>query len=488
VQESVARAAAFLENASDERLGAKALAARVMMYLGKPEHPLVTEALEAARRELAGGGVEETRIYSLGLAIVMLAELDDSRHRELLDGLTAMLVKLQKPHGGWGYPNRTTGDTSMTQYAVYGLWNAGRTGVLVDDRVWAQAIDWLIRTQDPGGGWGYQGNDPGGAALVRQQEIRRSISEGALASLYLGGERFGLWRFGETTEPEVAPQLRPVAARDLVRRKPPFDAARCRAAVAAGCRWDDASQEPIYPGFPCYHLYTIERYRTFRGAAEKSNDEKWYDDGVAYLLKTQRPSGEWATPEGPVPATGFAALFMLRATRKAIEPVPRIGGGTLVGGRGLPTVAAEPNRGRPATAAAAQAPVADLAALARRLSDPRFLAALSTAETQTPVADVPPPDALRKQLIALARSESAAEQAAALTALSRTGELDHVPLLIEALVDPRPQVHQAAIDGLRYLARESDEIGRRLPPDEPSRAAEAAKRRAWFRSIRPPAK
>jgi hypothetical protein len=492
VRQAVTRAAAFLETATDNRLGAKALAARVMFYLDRADDPVVADAVEAARRELAGGGVEESRIYSLGLAVVLLAELNEPAQRELLEGLVAMLVDRQKPHGGWGYPNRPTGDTSMTQYAVYGLWNAGRAGIAVEDRVWRQAIDWLTRTQDPSGGWGYQGNDPGGAALVRQTEVRRSLTEGALASLLLGGERFGLWQFGEAL-PQVAPQLRPVDVVRNARRPPPFDAARCRTAIEAGVRWDEASPEPIYNSFPAYHLYTIERYRSFQAASRRGDgprevaDEEWYDEGVRYLLKSQQRDGGWSLPEGPVPGTGFAALFLLRATRRTLESAPKIGAGTLVGGRGLPKADEPPARG-PNPAAKPPGPAAEMAALVRRLDDPQFLAALSAAETQGRVADAPPPDELRKRLVALAKSDSPDAQAAALTALSRTNDLDHVPLLIESLLDPRPQVHQAACDALRYLARESNEIGRPLPADEPSRLAEASRRRAWFQSIRPPAK
>src|SRR5207245_2523253 len=113
----------------------KALAARVMIYLGKSDHPCIADALGAVRRELAGGGDEASRVYSVGLATAMVAELDVDQHRAELEGLAALLVKLQKPHGGWGYPNQPTGDTSMTQYAVYGLWTAARAGVNVEEKV-----------------------------------------------------------------------------------------------------------------------------------------------------------------------------------------------------------------------------------------------------------------------------------------------------------------------------------------------------------------
>lgn len=487
---AVDRAADYLATAQDARLGAKALAARAMIYLEKPEHPCVGEALEAVRRELAGAGDEQTRIYSLGLAIAMLAELDARRYRIELNGLTAMLVERQKSHGGWGYPQRPTGDTSMTQYAVYGLWNAARAGVEVDDRVWTRAVDWLLRTQDPGGGWGYQGIDSKGAGLVPQAEVRRSLTEAALASLYLGGERFRLVQFTEEDR-AVVPQLRPVKNKPQAARPTPFTVARFESALNSGNRWDRDTREPIFDSFPNYHLYTIERYQTFRTAAMKTaskESEAWYDSGVEYLLKTQNDEGAWGSPEGPMAATGFAVLFLLRTTRMTIRPPEGIGSGTLVGGRGLPQDGKSSKSAKTPSSVPTSGPGDDLAALVRKLEDPQFLATLSGVESQSPSADAPPPSALRKRLAELAKSDSPHEQAAALTAIGRLDDFDQVPLLIEALKDARQQVHQAAVDALRYLARRSEEIGRPLPSDEASRLAEATRWREWYRSIRPPAK
>jgi len=498
VKRAVAQAAKYLEQANDERLGAKALAGRVMIYLGKPDHPRVAEAVAAVRREIAVDAFDETRVYSLGLALAMLAELDVAEHRAELDGLAQKLVRLQKTHGGWGYPNRPTGDTSMTQYALYGLWNAARAETEVDDEVWSRAVAWLLRTQDPGGGWGYQGQAGDGERLVPQAEIRRSMTEAALASLYLGGERFGIWKF-TPREPDVGPQFRAVEEPTTTTRTPPFSADRYRAALAAGERWDRESTESLYAAFPCYHLYTIERFHTFRAAATKAEgDEAWYDAGVDYLLKSQRPDGSWAKPEGPVPATAFAVLFLMRATRIALPPLDLAGSGTLVGGRGLPLPQAMGNAEGGATPTAGASnrgpnsvskPNDELDALLRRLEDPAFLTAIAGAERMTAsTTDVPAPSELRKRLIALAKSDSAEEQAAALRGLGRSENFDDVPLLIEALRDPRPAVHQAAVDALRYFARRSEEIGKPLPSDEPARLAEATRWVEWFRAIRPPAR
>lgn len=489
VKRAVAGAAKFLETGDDPRLGAKALAARVMIYLDKPQHPVVDQAVQAVRDEIKGGGNEETRIYSLGIALAFLSEHEPQTHREELQQLVDMLLTRQKPNGAWGYPNRPTGDTSMTQYAVYGLWNAAQAGVTVDADVWTRALQWLLRTQDPGGGWGYQGTEPAeDGKPVAQNEIRRSMTEAALASLYLGGERFGVWRF-RRDDPGISKLLKRVEVKTAPGAPGTLDLVRFRAALDGGNRWERNSPEPIYREFPCYHLYTLERYHSFRDAAQGTIDPtNWYDVGVDFLLKSQQQDGSWRMAEGSVASTAFAALFLMRTTRKAILKEETIGAGTLVGGRGLPFSKAA------ATAAPTNPPRVggtpgagdDLTALTQKLQDPAFLAAIADVENRGPTSDAPPPNELKRQLLALAKGDDPEDQAAALAGLGRRGELDAVPLLIEAIRDANPLVHQAAVDALRYLARRTDEYGKPLPADSASRSAEATRWQEWYRTIRPP--
>ena len=70
-------------------------------------------------------------------------------------------------------------------------------------------------------------------------------------------------------------------------------------------------------------------------------------------------------------------------------------------------------------------------------------------------------------------------------ALSRTADLDVVPDLIGALVDPVENVVAAAALGLQLLSRKLEGLGPPSPstPDQRKQAAEAW--RAWYDSIRP---
>ncbi len=40
----------------------------------------------------------------------------------------------------------------------------------------ANVCNWLLRTQDPTGGWGYQGSDPGTFDRVGQYPVQHSLS------------------------------------------------------------------------------------------------------------------------------------------------------------------------------------------------------------------------------------------------------------------------------------------------------------------------
>lgn len=489
VRAAVERGAKYLETATDVRLGAKTLAGRAMIYLGKPEHPLIEAALTAVRRELeTAKEPDESNVYSLGLAIAFVAELDDAKYRTELRGLVERLLKRRGPHGVWGYTGRGTGDTSMTQYALYGLWNAAKAGIAVDDGVWNDAVGWLLTTQDPGGGWGYQGNrNPDGARVV-QGEVRRTMTEGALASLYLAGDQFGLWSFGGEKK-AVSPLLKPVDGieRSRVVRRPTFDKGAFQSAIEAGLKWDAAAPQEVYHAFPLYHIYTIERFNSFRNAAEqRADDAKWYDEGVDYLLKLQMPDGSWTAQEGGMAGTSFAVLFLLRTTRASLIRQEGLATGTLVGGRGVPTPV---KVGGAAAAVDPTAPSAKpgdaLAAIEKKLSDPKFLAALSGIERVGPKADAPPTPQWKQTLVERAGAASVEAQAEYLKRFGRGDKLDDVPLAIEALADPAPEIYQAAAEALRFLARRTEELGKPLPADVALRRLEQNQWRQWYRTVRP---
>ena len=49
------------------------------------------------------------------------------------------------------------------------------------------------------------------------------------------------------------------------------------------------------PDWTNYYMYALERYFSFREAAEGNQEKepRWYNDGVRYLMKTQAEDGSW---------------------------------------------------------------------------------------------------------------------------------------------------------------------------------------------------
>ena len=494
----------LLAEKTDNRTGALALSAMAFSKNGAPaNHPHVQRAVQKIRQELAapanaGGDFNGSeQIYHLGLSLVFLASTDGQAYRREIDLLLGRLLAVQQPAGGWGYPNAQQADTSMTQYGVLGLWESYKVGANPPMASWERVANMLLRTQDPSGAFGYQANDPGNFNLVKQNEIRPSMAAAGLGSLYVCLDHFDFGGQRKVEEESKLPSaLKPVKKPDVVRgkqRPASVDANRLRAALALGDRWFDKNFTTDPDQWDHYYFYAYERYQSFKEVAEgKSVSEpKWYNDIAAVLLKNQDGTGSWQSEAGAVPDTAFAVLFLSRSTKKSIQKA--LGAGTLVGGRGLPTgtnsiemrlgnIIRKPLSG----------PADKLLAVMEDPNDPNFLAAVDGLAEKT----LEPDDAQLPQNVVrlrkLAGGDSPAARAVALRTLSKTRDLDLVPLLIFALKDADWGVVREARDGLRFISRKFDTFGPDIPEAgddlvkaeiERKKAIEAWK--AWYLSIRP---
>ncbi|MFO7905631.1 MAG: hypothetical protein R6U98_23425, partial [Pirellulaceae bacterium] len=169
--------------------------------------PQLTQgALERVVREVGRSKANRSRNYTLGIVLMLLSEVQSQQHISTTQAYLAELLDRQKPHGGWGYmtdPHQETGDLSQLQYAVLGLWSARDAGLEVPNRSMVDVVNYVIRVQDPEGGWAYQGRDPMTRALgpdpsnySRQPQpsgdIKRARTAAGLGSLYVGADFLGL--------------------------------------------------------------------------------------------------------------------------------------------------------------------------------------------------------------------------------------------------------------------------------------------------------
>jgi hypothetical protein len=187
--------------------------------------------------------------------------------------------------------------------------------------------------------------------------------------------------------------------------------------------------------------------------------------------------------------TCWGILFATRSTEKTRRKIDlrRLGAGTLLGGRGLPTdltdmtiangrVMVKPMNG------AIDQMLEVLEDPAAQNADAAFAGLIERYQKQGPEALKPFKDRFRKLLT---DRDSGLRRVAA-WAIGRTASLDVVPDLILALLDPDPSVVDEARVSLQVISRKLDSLG---PPRgaSPEQKLEAAKRwRDWYETVRPP--
>ncbi len=502
VKAVIKKAIKYLETAPPHgELGGKCLVGLVFVKAGEGEdHPQVKLAIDACKQVTAGDAKAiRDSIYSTGIAIIFLCNLNPSKYQGEIRKLMDSLDVRQKPVGGWGYPTDNkdfgkTGDTSMTQYGVLSNWEVSKLGLRMSLDSVEQVTNWLLRTQDPDGNFGYQGREGENGKLVKQDSARNGLSAAGMGSLYLCADMLHLIEAGPELDPNLPAALKPVRKAGKV--KPltnKVDPKAMRRALERGNSWMRKNYKIDPDGFTHYYLYALERYESILESVEGKvvKEPKWYNDGFAYLRKTQAKDGSWKSGAGEVPDTAFGILFLLRSMKKSIERAKTYGEGTLAVGRGLPSNVQEVElRGAQIVGKLGGLTAEQMLRVLEQPDEPghaalaanpdelvRVLKSADTGERAEPIA----------RLRALAGAGGPEARAAAVHVLGRLRDLDSVPTLIYALDDPDPRVVREA-DGALVLASRRL-AGERLP-DVPSRAARQAaveRWKRWYLAVRPDA-
>ena len=487
----------YLEKNTDERLGAKCLIALAFHKDGaSPDHPRIQEALLSCQ-ETTAQQVREGDVYSNGLALIFLSEFNPGAHRELISRYAGSMVNRQKQNGGWGYESFKTGDISQSQYAALGYWELMQVGAAPSVNSVEKGLNWLLRTQDPSGAWGYQGKDPGDFNLVKQSKQSLSMLAAGLGSTMIFANVLGHLKPGGAAEAERPQVELPAALRkaDQGNKKTirylsgsGVERERVMKAIARGQEWYERNYKPelLRKGqYTCYLLYSIERYKSFEELLFGNAPEapEWFQHGYEFLKATQKEHGGWSSRSRDPCATAFAVLFLMRSTQGIINK--SLGEGTLVGGRGLSANLARMKlkEGRLVTE---QKPT-DVDELLGMLegSASEGLDALLKDPAALRVTNVSPQEARRLQQIV--KSGNPEARVLAVTALSRLRLLDHVPTLLFAMTDPDNRVVRAARDGLRFVSRRFGGYGLSDNFSDGERYDVRDKWKNWYRRVRPDA-
>lgn len=439
--------------------------------------------------------------YSLGIALVFLTEIKPSQHMSEIRQFLAETERHQQTKGAWGYPSSPTGDTSQTQYPILGAWSAKNVGAEPPRSVIENAANWLLRTQDPSGVWGYQGTDPGTFTRVPQIGIRHSLAAAGLGSLYVSADFLGVRTKNRKKQRTTGLPPALVAVKEIEqpsgrrRVQSEVNLDRLRQGLSDGDAWFDQNFSIAVRHYQYYYLYALERFRSFQEMVEGNPETEpdWYNQGVEFLQALQASNGSFRPPPNvdmncPTNVgTAFACLFLLRSTQATLDKIMDREG-TLRGGRGLPGDLSEVRqRGGKIVAPAITGKVEDLIGMLEDDEADQIENLLDNPDALSLSGLTKSGKQYTARLWRVLRSGSYKARIVAARVLGRQDDLDNVPILIYALTDGDPRVVREARDALRAISRKFD--GFNLPDQPTGPQVDLAVRQweNWYRSIRPDA-
>ena len=490
-EQAVNAGVAFLKKQNTTGAGQAAMIALALMKAEVPHSdPAVQSCLSAVRKRFGSGGDyvpamgDGPGTYEAGAAIMALATEDPEANRSLIATVANYLVHRQNANGSWDYVQRSAGDTSISQYAVLGLWEADNIGVDIDPGVWDRAASWYMSVQSSAGSWNYH-RDEG------SQPETCAMTAAGIGSLLICQRQLDRYR---TTRRDNSSLLTPLVTEGTRQNfKPGTSATSIDGAIKKGIAWLSANFAPgdanLAGQTPFYMLYGVERIGALAEKATLGRVD-WYTRGAEFIRSKQTSDGSWHSNHGVDMNTCWAVLFLVKSTAKTIQKINirKLGAGTLLGGRELPkdltslTVAGGRVVSRPMNGA--------IEGMLAVLEDPRAEAADAAVAgmvdryyKEGPVALRPYKVRFRKMLT----DKDVGVRGVAAWALAHTGDLDVIPRLIDVLVTPNEdeEVVGAARMGLLLLSRKIEGYGPPNPSTPEQRQAAAQKWREWFEAIRP---
>ncbi|HEV3164479.1 MAG TPA: HEAT repeat domain-containing protein [Isosphaeraceae bacterium] len=493
-QPSVMKGLSYLRSKTSAQVGESAMMALAMINADvPPSDPALATLLAKVRSRFMGSVYAPERtggadMYEAGVVALVLAELDSVAHRSDLESVANYIVSKQNANGSWDYTGRGNGDTSISQYALLGLWVAEDAGATVPPSVWDQAAGWYMSVQSSGGSWNYHRDE----GSMYPESL--SMTAAGVGSLLLCQRQLARYR-RNTDSPN--PLLVPIAVEgqgSVEKYKPGHAAASIQEAANRGIAWlgrnFTTGTGTIVGRTPYYFLYAMERIGALSNSKDTLGGVKWYEQGRRFIETSQKSDGSWVGDYGNEVNTAYAILFVTRATARKIRKIEikRLGAGTLLGGRGLPkdlaslTVAGGRVVVRPMNGA--------IEGMLTVLEDPRaenadaaLAGLIDRYQSRGSAVLKPQKDRFRKLLL----DPDPGVRRVAAWGLGRLGDLDVMPLLVAAL---KRQNEDDSVVGevrtsLQFLSRKVDGFG---PPavSTPEERAEAAKKwLEWYNAIRP---
>ena len=478
--------------APGNRVGESALMALCMTKSGVPDtDPALAKCVQNILSHFSGGSYSpqetgEHDVYEMGCVAMALSNVDAKQYKEQIQVIANRIVQRQGSNGSWDYESRPNmGDTSLSQYAMLGLWEAAEQGgAAVKPETWDRAAGWLISTQQTYGGWKYRQDGPYSENI--------SMTAAGVGSLLICKSQ--LAPYFKAEEP-INPLLIPIETESSKRRYyAKTSAAAIDGTVGKGTGWIISNYtvkgDAIMGQTPYYGLYGMERVCAL-AHLDVLGAHPWFSEGKGFIEGSQEAAGSWNATHGPDANTCWAILFLIRANALTIKKIDikRLGAGTLRGGRNLPKNLADMTV---VNGVAVVRPMAGAVTdMLKVLEDPKaeggdaaLAGLMAEYDKRGPKALLPLKDRLRK----LMTDPDPGIRRIAAWCLARTGELDIVPALINVVRDDRDPdklVMIEARNGLLLLSRKVEGYGPTLEADEAQRAEAARKWREWYNAVRP---
>jgi hypothetical protein len=487
-EQAVLSGVQYLRNrAASQPVGESAMIALALIKADVPKtDPVVAACVAKIQRQFSSSVYSPARrggqdIYEAAVVGMVLANLDSEEHRSELGMIATFLRGRQNPNGSWDYTGRIYGDSSISQYALLGLWECDNAGIDIPPAVWDRAANWYLSVQSSGGSWTYHRDQPSGETL--------SMTAAGVGSLLLCKrqlERVRQSRRGDNPLMTVLTPDNTSQSYQLGTSLAKLDQAIRNGMAWIGANFTTTNSSVVGPS-PYYAMYGLERVAAF---ADRQTIGKvdLLEKARGFIRSSQKPDGSWSGPFSDEVNTVWAILNLTKSTAKSIQriTVRRLGAGTLVGGRYLPkdltsmTVAGGKILPRPMNGAV-EGMLTVLEDARTQNADTAVSGLVEKYYSEGPEALRPFKDRFHKMISD--RDPGLREVAA--WALAHLGDLDVVPDLIAGLTDPEERVVEAARNGLQLLSRKIDGPGP-TSPSTPERRQEAARQwRAWYDSIRP---
>ena len=548
IKTSIARAIGYIKSRIGSQAGGQLALSTLALLKAEvpPTDPEVANALNRLTGHFRNGvysPVDHHR-YEAGVTLMAFGSADPVKYKAQIEAITAYILEGQEAHGGWFYPpgqhgvagGVQNGDTSISQYTMLGLWEASRAGVNIPKKSWDRAAAWHLQTQLRDGSFTYHPSPTSANPFGTHSMAVAGTSSLLLARMMLYPEASDLpteeveetpataeakaakkkkstaVKFGilspapdDEKEPEPGAAAEPTKPKILQGDDSGYKpAARLQSisnGAARGLKWLAANYKVnlqsgqggiLGQQWNAYYLYGLERMAALTGLVEIAGRD-WYQDGCDYLLTMQMTEGGWNMDQaGDAADTCFALMFMVKATEKTIKKTPRaprkqkLGGGVLVGARGLPDDLSKLQVGqvgpKPRKVKGA---VDELLGELEKL-DPTQIEAVQEAIVDTVVSE--DPEALvgqQERLQNLSRDRRVEVRRTATWALGRTNNLASIPYLLERLEDVDLSVIIEARNALRFMTRKPNFLELSETPTPEELGAVSREARKWYLSVRP---